>query len=129
MGTVSKGLNKRTDKEEVSDLIRGHLKKGASANLITWVILGGMKFMAKEPVSTYDFLTASSKGITKQAVMNLANVMDVPMKDIATLLNMLFKTLGRKQKKDPLERLSSSLSIELPTPLLPVRRSLKIQRS
>ena len=115
MGTVSKELNKRTDKEEVSDLVTGYLKKGASANLITWVILGGMKFMAKEPVSTYDYLTASTKGITKQSVMNLANVMDVPMKDMATMLNMSYKTLGRKKKTDSLDSLSSSLSIEIAT--------------
>lgn len=50
MGTVSKGLNKRTDKEELSDLVTGYLKKGASTNLITWVILGGMKFIGEGTV-------------------------------------------------------------------------------
>lgn len=113
MGTIPKGPNKTGEKEEMSDLVKGYIKKGASANLITWVILGGMKFMAKEPVSSFDFLAASTKGITKQSVMNLADIMAVPMKDIATLLNMSYKTLGRKRKTDPLDSLSSSLSIEI----------------
>lgn len=99
--------------EEVRELIKSHIRKGSSANVITWAILGGEKFMPKQPVSTFDFLTASSKGITKQSVINLADIMAIPMKDIAILLNVSYKTLGRKRKTDILSTLASSLSIEI----------------
>ncbi len=101
------------ESEDLSALVKKHIKKGASANLLTWVILGGKNFMPKQPVSDFDFLTASDKGITKQSLINLADIMDIPMKDIAILLNVSYKTLGRKQNTDILDSLVSSLSIEI----------------
>lgn len=99
--------------ENLSDLVLSYIRKGASSNLITWVILGGKKFMSREPVSSYDFVLASNKGITKQSIINLADLMNVPMKDIAVLLNVSYKTLGRKRPTDILDSLVSSLSIEI----------------
>ncbi|GAC1438861.1 MAG: hypothetical protein NVSMB63_03260 [Sediminibacterium sp.] len=69
--------------------------------------------MAKKPVSGIDFVTACNKGIPKLSVINLAEIMDVPMKDIAALLNVSYKTLGRKKSADILDSLASSLSIEI----------------
>ncbi|GAC1527224.1 MAG: hypothetical protein NVS3B15_03880 [Sediminibacterium sp.] len=97
----------------VMELLENSLKAGASTNLITWIILGGSQFMAKKPVSGIDFVTASNKGIPKLSVINLAEIMDVPMKDIAALLNVSYKTLGRKKSADILDSLASSLSIEI----------------
>lgn len=106
-------LKNRTTGADVTDLVSQYFRKGASANLITWVILGGKQFMDKEPVSTLDFVTAGNKGIPKLSVSNLAELMDVPMKDMATLLNISYKTLGRKKGTDVLDSLVSSLSIEI----------------
>lgn len=101
------------EKGDLTLEIENYINKGASANLITWVILGGKKFMPKEPVSVYDFLLVINMGITKQSVVNLAEVMEIPMKDIANLLNISYKTLGRKRKTDVLGSLTSSLLIEM----------------
>lgn len=113
MGTLTKNPVRQSGTDELTELVKSYIRKGSSANLITWVILGGKKFMPKEPVSVYDFLIASNKGITKQSVVNLADIMDIPMKDIAILLNVSYKTLGRKRKTDILDSLVSSLSIEI----------------
>lgn len=53
------------------------------------------------------------KGIPKLSVTNLALILDVPMKNMATLLNISYKTLGRKKDTDILDSISSSLSIEI----------------
>ena len=87
--------------------------KKTSASGITWMILGGEQFMAHEPVSGLDFLSASVNGIPKLSVENLAVVMNIPMKDMAVLLNLSYKTLARKKKTDVLNILVSSLSIEI----------------
>ena len=93
--------------------LKSYVQEGASPYVISWAILGGKEFMPNEPVSGFDFLTASSKGITKQSIVNLADIMEIPMKDFATLLNVSYKTLGRKRKTDLLDSLASSLSIEI----------------
>lgn len=89
------------------------VRKGDSIQFITWLILGGKEFMPKEPASTLDFIDAGNKGIPKFSVSNLAELMDVPMKDMAVLLNVSYKTLGRKKATDLLDGLTSSLSIEI----------------
>ena len=108
---IVKGNKKQTT--DANELLQLYLKKGASYDLITWVILGGKKFMPKEPVSGFDFITASDKGIPKLSVMNLADVMNIPMKDMAAMLNLSYKTLGRKKSTDTMDNLVSSLSIEI----------------
>ena len=80
---------------------------------LAWLILGGDKFLANEPVSGLDFLYASVKGIPKSSIESLADVMDIPMKEMAGLLNLSYKTLARKKKTDVLGNLVSSLSIEI----------------
>lgn len=84
-----------------------------NANSNSWVILGGKNFMVEEPASALDFLAASIKGIPKLAVENLANILKIPMKDMASLLNLSYKTLARKRKTDVLNTVVSSLSIEI----------------
>lgn len=89
------------------------VKKGTSVNLITWAILGANSSMSAAPVSMNDFVKATGRGIPKRAVMNLAEIMEVPMKDMAPLLNVSYKTLGRIKNNDALDILTSSISIEL----------------
>jgi putative toxin-antitoxin system antitoxin component (TIGR02293 family) len=97
----------------IKSIIQTSLKKKSSTNSITWLLLGGKHFMPSEPLSILDYLTASSKGIPKRSVLNLAEIIDVPMKDMAVLLNVSSKTLSRKKDTDILDSLSSSLSIEI----------------
>jgi putative toxin-antitoxin system antitoxin component (TIGR02293 family) len=87
--------------------------KKRKARITSWEILGGKQFISAEPVSIFDYVKAGNKGISKQSVIRLAEVMKVPMKDMATLLNISYKTLGRKKPSDTLNSLSSSLSIEI----------------
>ncbi|MEJ7683747.1 MAG: hypothetical protein WKG06_38975 [Segetibacter sp.] len=77
----------------VSVELQEQLEKGASINQIAWIILGGRQFIGAVPVSILDYVTAVNKGIPKLSVINLAEVMNVPMKDIAEILNVSYKTL------------------------------------
>ena len=93
--------------------IHSSLKNKESFNHLVWLILGGKEFLPNEPSTSMEYIHASSRGIPKLSVMNLAEILNVPMKDIASLLNVSYKTLGRLQRKDLLDPLESSLSIEL----------------
>ncbi|WP_207632508.1 type II RES/Xre toxin-antitoxin system antitoxin [Foetidibacter luteolus] len=109
-------MNKAEARKKEEDLklgVQAFVDKHASSELVTWAILGGKEFMPQEPITSLDFVSVSDKGIPKQSVANLAGIMDVPMKDIASLLNLSYKTLGRKKNSDALDSLSSSLSIEI----------------
>jgi putative toxin-antitoxin system antitoxin component (TIGR02293 family) len=106
---ISKPKSKPREKQGVSEQVNRYISEGASPYLLTWAILGGRDFMVEEPVSALEYLSASNHGIPKQAVINLAEIMNLPMKDIAVLLN----TLGRKSDTDMLDSLSSSISIEI----------------
>lgn len=82
-------------------------------HLTTWEILGGKDFMPTVPKSAFEYVKIANKGIKKQSVTRLAELMDIPMKDIAVLLNISYKTLGRKKETDTLDSISSSISIEI----------------
>jgi putative toxin-antitoxin system antitoxin component (TIGR02293 family) len=69
--------------------------------------------MPKEPVSTLDFLAAGTRGIPKRSLTTLAYTLGIPMKQMAQILNVSEKTLGRKKPDDLLDKLPSSLSIEI----------------
>jgi putative toxin-antitoxin system antitoxin component (TIGR02293 family) len=69
--------------------------------------------MQDKPVSNFDFMTAGIKGIRKRSVTALAHTLDIPMRTMAYLLNLSEKTLGRKKPDDLLDKLPSSLSIEI----------------
>ena len=103
----------RTETPNIVSVVKAHMKRNEPSNILTWVMLGGKSFMASKPTSVIDFFMASSKGIPKLSVINLAELLDVPMKDMAVLLNVSYKTLGRKKKTDILDSISSSLSIEI----------------
>ncbi len=112
MNVVNKTL-KKNDPSNIVSILKDQIRRNASYNTIIWVMLGGKEFMPSRPSSILDFVMASSEGIPKLSVLNLAAILDVPMKDIATLLNVSYKTLGRKKRTDILDSISSSLSIEI----------------
>jgi putative toxin-antitoxin system antitoxin component (TIGR02293 family) len=113
MDTTPKKLARVKKPVVAEEPIEEYVRQNPSVNALTWRVLGGKDFMPTEPVSAYDLVLASDKGISKQAILHLADVMDIPMKDMASLLNLSYKTLGRKRKTDLLDRLVSSLSIEI----------------
>jgi len=85
----------------------------ASVEKITWQLLGGKLFMAKEPSTNIDFLVAGNAGIKKEVMQHLALALDIPMKDMAELLSLSYKTISRMRKTDRLGSLESSLAIEM----------------
>jgi putative toxin-antitoxin system antitoxin component (TIGR02293 family) len=85
----------------------------ASVEKITWQLLGGKLFMAKEPSTNIDFLVAGNLGIKKDVMQHLALALDIPMKDMAVLLSLSYKTISRMRKADRLGSLESSLAIEM----------------
>ncbi len=89
------------------------LDKESSEDKLTWAILGGDDTIAEEPASALDYVALSQKGLQKKSLTTLAAVMSIPMKDMAQLLNISYKTLGRKRNDDTMDRLSSSLVIEM----------------
>jgi len=111
--TTDNGKMPNAQAPAIAITLKNYITKGASINALVWALLGGKQFWRLPPETVLDYVAATSKGIPKQAVHNLAEVIDVPMKDMATLLNVSYKTLGRKKKTDTLDSLSSSLSIEL----------------
>jgi len=104
--------NKNEKLQLLKDL-EEYVLKNQSAELITWRLLGGPYFMDNKPVSALDFVAAGIKGISKRSVAALALTLDIPMRTMARMLNLSEKTLGRKKPDDLLDKLPSSLSIEI----------------
>ena len=113
MSDIVKRSQKPVQHSAIAIAVRSSLINKDSLNRIVWLILGGKEFLPAEPSSYIEYIHASSRGIPKLSVINLAEMLNVPMKDIAVLLNISYKTLGRLQRKDLLAPLESSLSIEL----------------
>ncbi len=89
------------------------LSEGASEETLVWGMLGGGAFLLKEPSSALEYVSAGREGIRKSAVEHLSRQMSIPMKDMADLLSVSYKTLSRKRSEDRLDPLTSSMSIEI----------------
>ena len=105
--------NMATNATHISTILNKNILMHESPDMLAWLVLGGEEFMAVRPASVIDYYTAGAKGIPKLSVTNLATVLAVPMKDMALLLNLSYKTLGRKKESDIMDSISSSLSIEI----------------
>ena len=103
----------RMSSKKVSEVVTEYITRGTSQNKLTWVILGGENFLKKQPSSLIEYVCIGQKGIPKSSVIYLADFMNLPLKDIAHLLNISYKTLGRKHPQDKMDALSSSMSIEI----------------
>jgi putative toxin-antitoxin system antitoxin component (TIGR02293 family) len=113
MSIADEKIRGRKEAQPIVGILENSIANKSPSNIITWLLLGGTSFMANQPVTSLDFITASEKGIPKQSVINLAEVLNVPMKHMANLLNISYKTLGRKRKTDAMNSIVSSLSIEI----------------
>lgn len=89
------------------------LKTKNISSLSAWEILGGKQFMPNIPKTNFEYIKVVNIGIKKHSVTRLASLMKIPMKDMAALLNISYKTLGRKKESDTFDSISSSLSIEI----------------
>lgn len=108
MSTMSLVVGRKT-----SGVSSGQFDITASVEKITWQLLGGKSFMAKLPETSIDFWVAGNTGIKKDAIIHLASVLDLPMKDMAALLSLSYKTVSRMRKTDRFGSLESSLAIEI----------------
>ena len=115
MAVTTKKTNTRikNERQELLEDLEQYILNNQSIDLITWRLLGGRHFMHNKPVSTLDFVTAGTKGISKRSLVALACTLDIPMRAMAHMLNLSEKTLGRKKPDDLLDKLPSSLSIEI----------------
>ena len=89
------------------------LSQGLTKEEIKWELLGGKLFSSRMPVTAMEFYDAVKAGVPKLSVDNLADVMDIPMTTMANLLNLSYKTLTRKNKKDLLDPVVSSHTYEM----------------
>jgi putative toxin-antitoxin system antitoxin component (TIGR02293 family) len=89
------------------------LAQGLTREEIKWELLGGKLFSSQMPKTSIEFYDAVSAGVPKLSVDNLADVMDIPMTVMANLLNLSYKTLTRKNKKDLLDPVVSSHTYEM----------------
>ena len=106
-------IDNRLSALQVNDIVVTYVNSGTSQNKLTWAILGGKTFLDKMPGSTLDFVSAGQQGIPKKSVIHLADFLNIPLKEVASLLNISYKTLGRKKPLERMDTLSSSLSIEI----------------
>lgn len=111
--SIKDKIEKKGDYEKYWFKIKETISHESSIDVIAWLVLGGKSFMHSRPVSHIDFVLASEKGIPKLSVENLAGVLDITIADMAGLLSVSYKTLGRKKRTDILDELSSSMSIEI----------------
>lgn len=96
------------------NVVTNRLEPGIqSQEKFVWQILGAEKFIPKEPSSSLDLLDASWAGLRKFSIISLAEVMNIPMKDMANLLSMTYKTFARKSESEAFDSVTSSLSIEI----------------
>lgn len=93
--------------------VQHYISNHASQPLLAWRILGGRAFTPQVPDSAFSFYQLGAQGIPKSSVASLATVLKVPMADMAELLNISYKTLGRKTNNELMDGWISSHSIEI----------------
>lgn len=70
-------------------------------------ILGGKKVLRREFHDYFDFIELGSKGVPKSALMNLANYLDLSLRQIAQLLPISERTISRYHAKKLFNRVVS----------------------
>jgi len=118
MGKIKKPVGYKIEEEDdavstVEDPVQHYISNRATQPVLAWRVLGGKAFTPQVPDSAFSFYQAGVDGIPKSSVASLATVLKVPMTDMADLLNVSYKTLGRKANNDLLDGWISSHSIEI----------------
>jgi putative toxin-antitoxin system antitoxin component (TIGR02293 family) len=86
---------------------------GYTVEEIRWELLGGKLFSPHMPMNALEFYDVVNNGIPKLSVDILADIMEIPMTKMAILLNLSYKTLTRKNKKDLLDPVVSFHTYEM----------------
>jgi len=87
--------------------------QGLTKEEIKWELLGGALFSQNMPETTLEYYDAVKNGVPKLSIDILAGIMEVPMTTMANLLNLSYKTLTRKNKKDLLSSVVSFHTYEM----------------
>lgn len=74
--------------------------QGLTKDEIKWELLGGILLSKKMPATSLEYYDVVKNGLPRLSVDNLAEVMEIPMTVMAEILNLSYKTLTRKGKKD-----------------------------
>lgn len=90
-----------------------YLSRPTPQPVIAWKVLGGHSLSAQVPGSGFAFFELGEKGITKASVLALTKILDIPMVEMADLLNISFKTFSRKKDNDLFDSWISSHAIEI----------------
>lgn len=85
---------------EIVKKIAALASQGLTKDEIKWELLGGILFSKKMPTSNLEYYDVVKNGLPKLSVDNLADVMEIPMTVMAEILNLSYKTLTRKKRKD-----------------------------
>lgn len=114
MGKIKKNKIAETDTAAGSlqePIVAYGTTNAAGAGMLpsAWQLL----YNTSTPASSFDYLENAIGGVPKASAMKLANTMDVPLKDMASLLNISYKTFARKKPADKMDTLTSSLTIEI----------------
>lgn len=96
MVRVTRGLKKG----EIAKKIAALASQGLTKDEIKWELLGGVLLSKNAPTSTLEFYDFVKNGLPKLSVDNLVEVMKIPMTTMAEILNLSYKTLTRKNRKD-----------------------------
>ncbi|RAJ10990.1 putative toxin-antitoxin system antitoxin component (TIGR02293 family) [Chitinophaga skermanii] len=88
-------------------------QKAPTKGKVVYMILGGEKNIHRAVNSELDYLDLSIHGIPKSSIISIAEYLDIPMKDMADLVNLSPKTLERKKNTDLLSEVVSSQAIEI----------------
>lgn len=107
MSTMAKGKKYKVEEKATSPVFQEPSVPYASGT--AWKIL----YNNTTPVSSFDYIDNVINGVPKASAINLASTMDVPLKDMASLLNISYKTFARKKPADKMDPLTSSLTIEI----------------
>ena len=76
-------------------------------------ILGGEKILRRKIQSRMDLVELSDIGITKDALLNLANYLSFSMSQMATLLSMTERTIQRHQPGESFNRFVSEQILQI----------------
>lgn len=111
---MGKAKKYKTEDEDSLNIMEepfvGYNTSGLTGASNAWFLLYNNKHA---PASSFDYLESAIDGVPKSTAINLANTMDVPLKDMASLLNISYKTFARKKSADKMDSLTSSLTIEI----------------
>lgn len=97
----------------VEEPLEVYITHYASEPVLTWRVLGGKMLNEPLPKSMLGFFDLGKKGLPKSAVMSLASTLNLPLTQMADMLNISYKTLGCKKNSELMDSWVSSHAVEI----------------